>query len=114
MTNHSESNSWFDPPLEQYRFYQQGDAVNEKKVAREQTGLFMKQRKNTKFDDDNDESEIGGNTFPTNKDSLTRGNGYVYGSTLSGRDKSSRRSLYTDDKDPSNQSLANVSMYGNS
>ena len=58
---------------------------------------------------------MGGNTFPTNKESLVRGNGY--GSTLSGRDKSSRRSLYTDvpdDKDTSSQSPANGGMYGNS
>ena len=44
-----------------------------------------------------------------NKESLVRGNGY--GSTLSGRDKSSRRSLYNDTL---NQSPANGGMYGNS
>ena len=44
MTSHSD-NSYFDPPLENYRFFYKGDSASVNKQRTDQTGLILKQRR---------------------------------------------------------------------
>ena len=73
-------NSWFDPPLENYRFFYQGGGnnINEKSNASKlPDGFFIKPRSTLKLDSDGGVSERGG------KSRMSSYGKQFYGSTMS-------------------------------
>ena len=91
---HASENSYFDPPIENYRFYYQGDnSVNDKNSVKN-NGFFLKQRKHTKLG-----SEIHSEYGTNNRMSDVQKP--LYGSTFS-RDQIScgdGNSMRADDRD---------------
>ena len=87
-TTHKSDNSWFDPPIENYRFYYQGadkNAVNERESRK---GLFLRVRNTRNLDSDSDRN-------------MSLGVRNLYGSTMSrdlGTVRDDNCSMRTDDR----------------